>query len=111
MKTNTKKAVFMVALIVVFCAFMAVIDGILKADYFIKSAIKFLLFLILPAVYSFYDRNLKIKEIFVPEKRGIRLAGILCVLVYGVILGGYFLLKDVFDSDTCDCYGWYREGN
>ncbi len=97
MKTNTKKAILMVALIVIFCVLMAVIDGVLKADYFIKSIIKFVLFLILPAVYSFCDKDIKIKQMFIPEKKGIRLAVVLCVLVYAVILGGYLLLKDIFD--------------
>ena len=97
MKTNAKKAVFMVAIIVVFCIFMAVIDGILKADYFIKSAIKVVLFLILPILYACYDKDLKIKEIFRPDKKGIILAGCLCVLVYVIILGGYLLMRNVFD--------------
>ena len=97
MKNNTKKAILLVSIIVVFCAFMAVIDGILKADYFIKSAIKLILFLVLPAIYSFYDKDIKIREVFRPDKKGIKLAAILGVLVYIVILGGYLLLKDVFD--------------
>lgn len=97
MKNNTKKAVLMVSLIVVFCILMAIIDGLLKADYFIKSIIKLVLFLLMPAIYSFFDKDIRIKEVFIPQKSGIRLAIILCVLVYAVILGGYFLLKDVFD--------------
>ena len=100
MKSNTKKAILMVTLIAVFCILMAVIDGILKADYFVKSIVKLVLFLILPALYSLCDKDIKIKELFVPEKRGIKLAIILCVLVYIVILGGYFLLKDVFDFSS-----------
>ncbi len=97
MKDNTKKAILMVTLIVAFCVLMAVIDGILKADYFVKSIIKLVLFLILPALYSLCDKDIKIKEVFIPEKRGLNLAIILCALVYVIILGGYFLLKDVFD--------------
>ena len=100
MKNNTRKAILMVSLIVVFCVVMAVIDGILKADYFMKSMIKFVLFLILPAVYSFCDKDIKIKEVFIPEKRGIKLAFILCILVYVSILAGYFVLKDVFDFSS-----------
>jgi len=87
----------MVTLIVAFSIFMAVIDGILKAGYFIKSAIKLVLFLILPIVYSFYDKDLRIKEVFIPDKKGFTLASILCVLVYVIILGGYLLLKYIFD--------------
>lgn len=97
MKDNIKKATFMVVLIVMFCVIMAVIDGVVKADYFVKSIIKLVLFLILPVLYSLYDREIRIEKIFIPEKRGIKLASILCVLVYAVIFGGYLLLKNVFD--------------
>lgn len=87
----------MVTLTAVFCILMAAIDGVLKADYFVKSVIKFVLFLILPVAYSFFDKDTKIKQIFIPDKKGIKLAVILGVSVYAVILGGYLLLKDVFD--------------
>lgn len=97
MKSDAKKAVFMVALIVGFCILMAVIDGVFKADYYIKSAIKIILFLILPIVYSFYDKDLKIKDMFIPEKKGMTMSWGLCILIYLIILGGYLLLKDVFD--------------
>lgn len=97
MKNNSKKAIVMVALIVVFCILMAIIDGIIKADYFIKSIIKLVLFLILPALYSLFDKDVKVKDVFIPEKRGLKTAAILCISVYLIILGGYFLLKDVFD--------------
>ncbi len=97
MKNNTKKAILMVALVSVFCVIMAIIDGILKANYFTKSVLKLVLFLILPFIYSFFDKDIKIKENFIPEKKGMKSAVFLCGLVYIVILGGYMLLKDVFD--------------
>lgn len=97
MKKDTKKTILMVTLITAFCVLMAVIDGVFKAKYFIKSIIKLVLFLVLPAVYLFCYKDTKIKEIFVVRKDGIKLAIVLCILVYVVILGGYMLLKDVFD--------------
>ena len=100
MKNNTKKAIFMVAVIVTFCILMAVVDGILKADYFVKSIVKLVLFLILPVLYSLCDKDIKIKEVFVPEKKGLGQAIVLGVLVYIIILGGYFLLKDIFDFSS-----------
>ena len=100
MKSNTKKAVFMVTLIVAFCVLMAIVDGIFKADYFIKSVIKLVLFLILPALYSRIDKDVKFKEVFIPEKSGIKLSIILGLLVYVIILGGYFLLKDIFNFSS-----------
>lgn len=100
MKNNTKKAIFMVAVIVTFCILMAVVDGILKADYFVKSIVKLVLFLILPGLYSLCDKDIKIKEVFALEKKGLGQAIVLGVLVYIIILGGYFLLKDVFDFSS-----------
>ena len=100
MKNNTKKAIFMVVVIVTFCILMAVVDGILKADYFVKSIVKLVLFLILPGLYSICDKDIKIKEVFVPEKKGLGQAIVLGVLVYIIILGGYFLLKDIFDFSS-----------
>lgn len=97
MKSNTKKAILMVALIVVFCVLMAVIDGIFKADYFIKSLIKLVLFLILPALYSLCDKDINLKQVFLLKKSGWTLAVPLCISVYVVILGGYLLLRGVFD--------------
>lgn len=97
MKSNTKKAILMVALIVVFCVLMAVIDGIFKADYSIKSLIKLVLFLILPALYSLCDKDINLKQVFLLKKSGWKLAVPLCISVYVVILGGYLLLRGVFD--------------
>ncbi|MBQ4518695.1 MAG: CPBP family intramembrane metalloprotease [Clostridia bacterium] len=76
---------------------MAVIDGVLKVDYAVKSIIKLALFLILPVIYSLFDKDINIKELFIPRKRGIKRSIILGISVYGIILGGYLLLKHIFD--------------
>ncbi|MBQ9757290.1 MAG: CPBP family intramembrane metalloprotease [Clostridia bacterium] len=76
---------------------MAIIDGILQADYAIKSAIKLVIFLGLPALYTLSDKKLQIKTLFVMNRRGIGLALCLGILIYFIILGGYLLLKNVFD--------------
>ncbi len=97
MKNNRKKSILIVALIVIFCVLMAVIDGVFKASYFIKSSIKLVLFLILPAIYSLYYKDMRIKEMFKPEKSLIKTAMLLGISVYIIILGGYLLLKNIFD--------------
>lgn len=100
MKNNAKKGMLMVSIIVAFCVIMAIVDGILKVDYLIKSIIKLVMFLILPAIYSFCDKDINIKKVFVPEKRGVKFAFVLGILVYVIILGGYLLLKDIFDFSS-----------
>ena len=99
MGKNIKRATVMVTLIVLFCVLMAVIDGIYKADYFIKSLIKIVLFLLMPAIYSLFDK-IKLKDLFIPKKSGIKNSFVLGLLVYIVILGGYFLLRNVFDFSS-----------
>lgn len=87
----------MVVVILVFCGIMALVDGVLKANYATKSAVKLILFLLCPAAYGLWDKKLKIKPLFQYNKRGIwRVLG-MGVGVYALILGGYLLLKDVFD--------------
>ena len=94
---NRKKVLIISAIVVVFCIIMAFVDGVVQADYFMKSALKLVLFLAFPALYALLDKNLKITPLFAMKKQGIRLALVLCTAVYIVILGGYLLLKDVFD--------------
>ncbi len=97
---NAKKTVVMFLLIVAFCIIMAAVDGILMAGYVVKSIVKLVLFLMLPAVYSFCDKDVSVRDMFVPDKKGIVPALLLGVSVYALILGGYFLLKDVFDFSS-----------
>ena len=97
MHSNIKKSRLVIALIVVACTVMAFTDGVLKPEYFVKSAVKLVLFLVLPAFYYVFDRDIKIKELFIPQKRGILISLVLGVSVFTVILAGYFLLKDIFD--------------
>ncbi len=97
MKNRAKKTALMIIIIISFCILMAVVDGVLKAGYFNKSLIKIMLFLVLPCVYAFYDNDIKIKDMFNPREKGIKTAILLGVLVYVAILGGYLLLKNVFD--------------
>lgn len=94
---NSKKSLIIISLVIVFCTVMAIVDGVLKADYFVKSAIKLVLFLGFPAVYAVVDKNLQLKQLFKANKREFGIALVLGAGVYSVILGGYMLLKDVFD--------------
>lgn len=100
MITKLKKSnetIKIIGIVIAFCIIMAVIDGVMQADYFVKSAIKLVLFLGFPVLYARFNKELQIKPLFVLNKQGIGLALPLCISVYAIILGGYLLLKDVFD--------------
>jgi len=94
---NKKTILLICFIVVVFCAVMAVIDGVLMADYFTKSLIKLVLFLGLPLIYAAFDKTVNIKSLFKPDKKGLKFALILCGFVYIVITGSFFLFKNVFD--------------
>lgn len=92
-----KQLIQITSVVLLFCVCMALVDGVLQPNYAVKSAIKLALFLLLPALFARTDRALQVRYLFVPNRKGLGLAALLGVGVYAVILGGYFLLKDVFD--------------
>lgn len=95
---NGKKRMWIISFIVVLCcAAMAVVDGIIKPHYAIKSGIKLSLFLVLPFVYSWVTNDIDLKSLFKADKKGIKMTFLMCIPVYIIILGGYMALKDIFD--------------
>lgn len=94
---SKKKTIVIAAIVVIFCLIMALVDGVIRPDYFAKSAIKLVLFVAIPVLYALLNKELNIKSLFVMNKQGVRLAIGLCIPVYIIIVGGYLLLKDVFD--------------
>lgn len=95
--TDKKRTAILTVMVAVCCIIMAIVDGVIQPDYAVKSAVKIALFLICPAIYLCIDKELKLREIFRPNKKGMKIAFGLCIPVYIVILGAYLLLKDVFD--------------
>lgn len=91
------KKLILCALVIFFCIIMAFIDGVFKANYFVKSVIKLVLFLGAPLMYARFDKEIELKSLFKLNKSGVKSAAFLALLIYAVILGGYLLLKDVFD--------------
>lgn len=92
-----KEIIAIVAIISVCCAIMAVVDGIIQPDYAVKSAIKILVFLIAPVIYSLCDKELNLRKIFRWSKKGVGLTFGLAIAVYFIILGAYYVGKDIFD--------------
>ena len=82
------------------CAAMAIVDGIIRPDYAVKSAIKILLFLCIPLAVSLLNKELIFKDIFTFKRKGIMVALALGLSVYVLIIGGYFLLNGVFDFSS-----------
>lgn len=94
---NKTKTFLICAIVIVFCVVMAIVDGVLMAHYFKKSAVKIALFFALPCIYAIFDKDLKLKELFKIQKSGILKALLPGVGVYVIIVGGYLALRGVFD--------------
>ena len=76
---------------------MAVVDGIIQPGYAAKSAIKIALFLGLPLLTVKFCPGITLKGLFRFQRKGFLSALLLGLGVYGVILGGYFLVRNFYD--------------
>ena len=93
-----KKTTFIIlAVTVVCCSVMALVDGVICPGYMVKSAIKIALFMIVPLVASRIDRSILYLPLLSPKKKGFFAAVSLGACIYGIIIGAYFLLSPVFD--------------
>ena len=79
------------------CGIMALVDGLWQPGYAIKSAVKLAVFGLLPLVFTRLWKLISLKELFVFRKKGFFTALGLGLGIYALILGGYLLLRNVFD--------------
>ena len=93
------RATYMVLSVIICAVAMSLVDGVIQPQYFVKSFIKIGLFLILPIAYFLVDRSMlpEVKTLFKPRLRDIAIALGLGAIVYGFIVGGYFVLRNVID--------------
>ena len=94
---NKKNICLIISIIIISCIVMAIVDGIIQPGYAIKSAVKIVMFLALPLLYSHFDKSLDLKRLFKLDKKSLVKSLALGIPIYAVIVGGYLLLKDVFD--------------
>lgn len=85
--------------ILLFSIAVTSIDAFVQPNYFVKIPIKILFFLALPML--FFAKNKEafqdFKKMFVFKKGGILKALLLGTGIYAVIVGGYFLVRNVID--------------
>lgn len=84
-------------LVAIACVVMAIVDAVIQPGYAVKSLIKIILFLLIPVVYGFFNKEVNIKKLIKPNKSGIVTAVCLGAAVYVTILGAYFIFRNVFD--------------
>ena len=95
--TERKRGAVISAVVIICCIIMAVVDGVIKPPYAVKSAVKLLLFLIVPFLFSKLAAEGDLKSLFRANKKEMKVAFSLCIPVFVVILGAYALFRNVFD--------------
>lgn len=87
---------YMIALAVC-CIAMSAIELIFTPTYFVKAAIKLALFVIIPMSLVLIRKETKMLRFFKPNKKTLLPMLGFGVLMYGFIIGAYFLLGKYFD--------------
>ena len=92
-----KQSYVIITITVLACLCMGIVDAVIPPGYLVKSAIKLVVFLGLPALYICYDKSCDLKALFRPNKGGFLTALSLGAGVYCVVLGAYLLSRNIFD--------------
>lgn len=99
MNRKSIKGILAVAFIAILI--MYIVDYIINPGYIYKSAIKIMMFLILPVVYTLYDKNIKLKHILkIKSKRNLFYSIGLGLVIYFGILAVYFLIENFINLDN-----------
>lgn len=96
--TSIKKNVLAIcALVLLGCAAMTLVDGVLRPPYAVKSAVKLALFLLAPLLYGYAAGKDGYRALFRIQRRALLRVLALGFGVFALILGAYFALHSVFD--------------
>ena len=95
--SNRKRATTIILLVLSACVVMGIIDGLIKLPYAIKSAVKIVCFVAAPIIYMICSHDDRFRKFLKPNKKRLLLAFALGICVYGIIVGGYFLFREIID--------------
>lgn len=94
---SSRKTASLIAIIILSCLAMSLVDAVIRPDYAVKSVIKIILFLTLPISYARIAGGVPFRRLFTFEKKGLLMSLLLGFGVFTLILSGYFLLGPLFD--------------
>ena len=97
-KINHKK-IYIILSVLLFSLAVTFIDAVVRPPYFSKIPIKILFFLALPMLFFAFWREewSEFKALFRFHKKGLLISLLFGIIIFGVILGGYFALRGVID--------------
>lgn len=94
---KTRKTIVLAAIVVLGCLIMGYVDAVISPDYAVKSAAKIILFILLPLIYSLFDKEAGLRKLLKINRRSIKYALLLGIGVYIFILSAYYILSPFFD--------------
>lgn len=96
---KTKNGIISTSIIMIVIMFIT--DYYIRPEYQIKSLVKIVVFLVIPIIYTKNNWYLNWKEFFQLGSKGqLVISFILGIVVYGIIIGGFLLLKDFIDLEN-----------
>lgn len=96
---KAKKAVYVLLTVLLLSVAVSLIDAVVKPPYALKVPIKIFFFLLVPMSFFLLwrDEFPRFRALFTFRKKGLLLSLLLGVGVYAVILGGFFLTRNLID--------------
>ena len=93
---------YIVAAVALLSLGVSLVDAVLKPAYAPKVAVKIFCFLVIPMGYFllFREEFPNFKKLFFPRRETMARAILVGLVVYGVILGGYFLTRGFVSFDN-----------
>ncbi len=94
-----KQSLYIILSVIILSLLMTFIDGFINPVYAIKVIIKCILFLLVPIMYFILNKEERgsFKKLFKPKLKTLIKAAIIGVLIYTLIIGGYFLTRGFID--------------
>lgn len=98
-KNNYKKSLYIVISVLILALSVCYVDAVIKPNYLIKSIVKIIFYLVIPMTYFIINKDefASFKSMFYPNKKNFIKSILLGILIYILILLGYFLLKNIID--------------
>ena len=98
-RTNKQKLLYLIVAMTVCTAAMCVVDMIVQPGYIRKSLTKIILFACFIGGYTliYKEERKTFVKLFIPNRKGLLLSVGAGMVLYGIILGAYFLLRNSFD--------------
>lgn len=92
-----KKLLLILLLTIISIVLIAYTDLIIRPGYILKTAVKLPIFLFIPFVYSFFNKDFKPLTLLTPSAKGLKISFFLGIVIYIVVLTAYLIANSVAD--------------